>query len=37
MDFFLFHGKFWMGNGRFADAMLIRGGKIAAIGQEREL
>ena len=37
MDFFLFHGKFWLGQGRFADAMMIRGGRIAAIGQEREL
>ncbi len=37
MDFFLFHGKFWLGGGRFAPALLIRGGRIAAIGDRREL
>lgn len=37
MDFFLFHGKFWLGNGRFADAMIVRRGRIQAVGQEREL
>ena len=37
MDFFLFHGKFWLGKGRFADAMIVRRGRIQAVGQEREL
>lgn len=37
MDFFLFHGTFWLGNGRFADAMIVRKGCIQAVGQEREL
>ena len=37
MDFFLFHGKFWLGRGRFADAMIVRRGRIVSVGQEREL
>ncbi len=37
MDYFLFDGRFWQGNGRFAPAMLIRGGRIAAAGDSREL
>ena len=37
MDFFLFHGKFWLGQGQFADAMIVRRGRIQAVGQEREL
>ena len=37
MDIFLFHGKFWLGNGRFADAMIVRRDRIQAVGQEGEL
>lgn len=37
MDFFLFHGKFWLGKGNFADAIIVRKGCITAVGQEKEL
>ena len=37
MDFFLFHGKFWLGHGQFADAMIVRRGRIVSVGREREL
>ncbi len=37
MDFFLFHGRFWQGEGRFAPAMLVREGRIAAVGEEDAL
>ncbi len=37
MDTFLFHGKIWQEQGGFADAMVIRRGRIAAVGREEEL
>lgn len=37
MDVFLFHGKIWRGRAGFADAMIIRRGRIAAVGREAEL
>ena len=37
MDIFLFHGKIWRGEGQFADAMVIRRGRILAVGREQEL
>lgn len=37
MDFFLFHGKIWRGKGQFCDAMIVRKGRIAALGRQQEL
>ena len=37
MDFFLFRGNIWMGNGRFCDALIVRRGRIAALGRQQEL
>ena len=37
MDVFLIHGKIWQGNGLFCDALLIRQGRVAAVGTEAEL
>lgn len=37
MDFFLFDGRIWQGRGRFAESMILRRGRIAAVGRQREL
>lgn len=37
MDIFLIHGKIWLGQGRFCDAMVIRQGRITAVGTKAEL
>ena len=37
MGTFFFHGRIWRGNGVFASAMLVRNGRIAALGTEEEL
>ena len=37
MDFFLFRGNIWLGNGQFCDALLVRRGRIAAVGQQQAL
>ncbi len=37
MDFFLFHGRIWQGNGQFAPALLLRNGRITAVGDTAEL
>ncbi len=37
MDWFLFDAKIWLGKGRFCQAMIIRQGRIAAVGTRREL
>ena len=37
MDFFVVNGKIWQGNGRFCDAMVLRGGRIADTGREELL
>lgn len=37
MGTFFFHGRIWRGNGAFASAMLVRNGRIAALGTEEEL
>ncbi len=37
MDIFLIHGKIWQGEGRFCDAMVIRQGRITAMGGQKEL
>lgn len=37
MDFFLFDGKIWRGNGQFCDALIVRNGRIAAIGRREDL
>lgn len=37
MDFFLFGGNIWLGNGQFCDALLVRRGRIAAVGRQKEL
>ncbi len=37
MDFFLFRGNIWLGNGQFCDALLVRRGRIAAVGRQQEL
>ena len=35
MDIFLIHGKIWQGEGRFCEAMVIRQGRIAVMGEEQ--
>ena len=37
MGIFLIRGKIWMGEGRFCDAMVIRQGRIAAVGEQKQL
>ncbi|MBR5536493.1 MAG: amidohydrolase family protein [Clostridia bacterium] len=37
MDIFLIHGKIWQGEGRFCEAMVVRQGRIAAVGEQRAL
>lgn len=37
MDLFLFDAKVWQGGGRFADSLILRRGRIAAVGRQREL
>lgn len=37
MDFFLFRGNIWLGNGQFCDALLVRRGRIAAAGRQQTL
>lgn len=37
MDFFVVNGKIWQGKGQFCDAMVLRGGRIAATGTAEAL
>lgn len=37
MGTFLFHGKIWLGEDRFAQAIVIRGGRVAAVGEDERL
>ena len=37
MDIFLIHGKIWQGGDRFCEAMVIRQGRIAVMGEEQAL
>lgn len=37
MDIFLIHGKIWQGGDRFCEAMVVRQGRIAAMGEQRTL
>ena len=37
MDVFLIHGKIWQGGERFCDAMVIRQGRVTAMGGQKEL
>lgn len=37
MDIFLIHGKIWQGGARFCEAMIIRQGRIAAMGDLQTL
>ena len=37
MDIFLIRGKIWQGGGHFCEAMIVRQGRIAAMGQRQEL
>ncbi|MBQ4578235.1 MAG: amidohydrolase family protein [Clostridia bacterium] len=37
MDVFLIHGKIWLGEARFCDAMVIRQGRVATVGTETAL
>lgn len=37
MDVFLIHGKVWQGGERFCDAMVIRQGRITAMGEQKTL
>lgn len=37
MGTFFFHGRIWQGNGRYASAMVVRRGRIAAIGDDTSL
>lgn len=37
MDVFLVHGKIWQGGVRFCDAMVIRQGRITAMGEQKDL
>lgn len=37
MGTFFFHGKIWLGGERFAESVLIRGGRVASIGERPAL
>ena len=37
MDTFFFHGRVWQGKGRFAQAILVRRGRIALVGETEAL